>query len=259
MLLALDIGNTSIHVGVFAEETLQGCFSLGADTARTADEYALLLHAMAEMHEISYREITQVILGSVLPSLTGILTAAVGKLTHAPVTVVGPGIKTGFPLRLDDPSELGADLAANTAGALRRFGAPVLIVDCGTATTVSAVDRDGAFVGCVIRPGVGMSLSALHNTGLLPDVIADAPLHSIGKNSTDSIRIGVVRGEALAIEGFLQADRNELQLSESTPVVLTGGYANLILPYLTTAAHLLPHLTLEGLCAIARTNSRRRR
>lgn len=259
MLLALDIGNTNIHVGLFEGDALRHSFCIGADPARTADEYALLLSALGNSCACPINGITEAIVGSVVPGLTQVLTDAVARIVPVRVTVVGPGVKTGFALRLDDPSELGADLAANAAGALGQFGAPVLIVDCGTATTVSALDADGAFVGCAIRPGIRMSLDALHNTGLLPGVVAEAPLHPVGKNSTEAIRIGVIRGEAIAVEGFLAAFRRELKLPDATPVVLTGGHANLIQPLLSTDLHFRPHLTLQGLARIAALNAKRRR
>lgn len=257
MLFAIDIGNTNIHVGFFRGEEQLGSFCLGTEIHRTSDEYVLLLRSIAEHCGFTPADFRGGIVGSVAPLVTAPVRLALERLLHKSVLVVGPGVKTGFPIKVDDPSELGADLAANTAGAIAAVGAPVLVVDFGTATTVSAVNSEGAYVGCSILPGIRMSLDALRNTELLPCVADGASVPILGKNSAHSMRSGVIRGQALAVSGLLEAQKKALRLPHNTPVLVTGGYAEAILPYLPDSVRLLPSLTLAGLRAIYHKNTDR--
>lgn len=270
MLLAIDLGNTNIHVGLFRDGTSlpQSEFGLGTDERRSADEYALTLSALIERCGCDIAQIDGVIVASVVPTMTGKVLSAVKKLTTAPVTTVGPGVKTGFSIRLSDPSELGADLAANAVGAIASVGAPCVIVDLGTATVVSAVTReDGsapAFVGASILPGVRMSFDALGDTGLLPDVPAGtsqaprAGLPVVGKNTPDAMRSGVIRGQALAVDGLVSLYKRTLSLGETAPVVVTGGCTEELLPLLPKEYVHLPFLTLTGLMEMWRLNEKKK-
>ena len=260
MLLAVDIGNTNIHVGLFRDGDAlpTGHFCLGSDERRSADEYALLFSAMLERRSASPDGIDGVIVGSVVPTLTGTVRAAIAALTDAPVTVVGPGVKTGFPIRLPDPAELGADLAANTAGAIAAVGYPAVVVDFGTATVVSAVDRDRSFPGASILPGVGMSLDALGETGLLKTVSGGGAIPTVGKGTEEAIRSGVLRGQIYAVTGLVETYLRELRLPAETPVVVSGGYAEELLPLLPRGYAHVPLLTLRGLAEIYRVNAKRR-
>ena len=157
MLLVMDAGNTSIHVGCYDGERLACRFALGVNDNRTYDEYALLLRALLRDGGCLCEDIDGVMIASVVPSMTNTLKKAIARITTAEIMAVGPGVKTGFPIRLDNPSELGADLAANAAGAIQAVGYPVIVVDVGTANTVMAIDRDGAYIGGCIMPGVEMS------------------------------------------------------------------------------------------------------
>ena len=257
MLFAIDIGNTNVHVGFFRGEEPVGFFTLGTEINRTSDEYELLLRSIVAHFGYSPADFHGGIIGSVAPLATASVRSALERLLGKPVITVGPGVRTGFPIKVDDPSELGADLAANTAGAIASVGAPVLVVDFGTATTLSAVNADGAYVGCSIMPGVRMSLDALRNTELLPCVADGASVPVLGKNSADSMRSGVIRGQALAVLGLLEAQKKALKLPSATPVLLTGGYAEAILPYLPASMQPVPALTLKGLCAIYHKNTDR--
>ncbi|MBQ9802201.1 MAG: type III pantothenate kinase [Clostridia bacterium] len=254
MLFAVDIGNTNIHVGVFEGEALQSRFLLGSSPCRTADEYAMLMKALLREKGIDAALIDGVVLGSVAPSVTPAVQAALGTLFALPVTVIGPGVKTGFPIRLDDPAELGADLVANAAGVLATRGAPAVILDFGTATTVIALDEKGALQGGAILPGVGMSLQALGNAELLPGVPVDGSVAVLGKNTPDCMRAGVIRGGAMAAAGLAEHYKKLLHLPAKTPLVVSGGFAKAILPYLPAEADHAPDLTLRGLAAIYRLN-----
>lgn len=250
MVLAVDIGNSAIHLGLFRQGGLHGTFSLATAPQKTGDEYRWMLRSFLEENGVLPEEIEGGILGSVVPALTERMkTALEGLLSVAPL-VVGPGIRTGFPIRLDDPTQLGADLAANTAAVLQRVGAPAIWADFGTVTVMCAVDANRACVGVSILPGVGMSLDAMHLLSLLPTVSASGETPVLGKNTPDAMRSGTVRGIAMAAEGFARLYRDTLAMPEDTPFVVSGGMAEAVLPYLPKEAAHLPHMTLWGLLAI---------
>ncbi len=259
MLLAIDIGNSNIHIGFFKNNKLLYNFNIGTGTNRSTDEYALTLNLLTKNGGYDINEIEAVIIGSVVPSVTGKIQGAVEKLTKAPIMLVGPGIKTGFSIKLDDPSQLGADLAANTAGAISQVKYPAIIVDLGTATTVSAIDKDKSYVGCYIMPGIQMGLDALHKTELLPQVFADNAVPILGKNSIDSMRAGVAFGTIMACEGFIDAYKRELDLPDDTPIVVTGGYSEDLVSYFVKNVTFVPNLTLMGLNVIYNTNIQKKK
>lgn len=256
MLLAVDVGNTNIHVGLFEEDRLAHTLRLGTEPRRTADEYALLLRLLLAEQGVTLERIDGVILASVAPSVTEWISAALKKLLPLPILTVGPGIKTGFPIRVNDPAELGADLVANAAGALATVGAPAIVVDCGTATTVIAVDDKGALQGGCIRPGIQMSLNALHSAELLPGLSAEDAVTPLGKSTAACMLAGVIRGEALAVSGLAEQYRKMLSLPAGSALAVTGGLAERLLPYLPKSAVYVPDLTLHGLAAIYRLNQK---
>lgn len=257
MIIAIDIGNTNIHIGLFEKKRLLSSFCIGTDSNRSGDEYAATLKSLisAEGYEVSTLE--GAILGSVCPNVTSKIQYAVKKLTGITPSIVGPGIKTGYPIKIDNPSELGADIVANTAGAIDSVGAPVVIVDFGTATTVSAVDKTKAFAGCYIMPGIQMSLNSLNQTGLLPSVIADESFPVLAKNSQDSMKSGVIFGQIMAVEGFVETYISELDLPKTTPVAVTGGFASMLLTYFRREVKHIENLTLKGLNVIYNTNKKK--
>lgn len=260
MLFAIDVGNTNIHIGFFEGERLVCHFRMGTDPRRSDDEYAWMLRTLSESHGATLSGITGVILGSVVPSLTDRIKAAVSQLTAAPILTVGPGVKTGFPIRVDDPAQLGADIAATVAATVATVGAPAIVADFGSATVISVVDRTCAYCGSSILPGVQMSLDSLQSAELLPDVPSShRPLPSLGKNTADCMRVGVLRGTALATVGFAELYRKEMDLPEDTPLVVSGGAAEYLLPYLPANTRHLPLLTLRGLQVIHRLNEKKKR
>lgn len=257
MLLAIDIGNSTVKVGFFENEELTTHFSLKCDPERTADEYAFLLKNLSGKEELE--GISGVMIGSVVPSLTKTVKAAVSKLTCAPVYTVGPGIKTGFPLKIDDPRELGADLAANAAGAIEAIGYPALVADFGTATTLLVLDEKGAYRGGCFLPGIGMSLGALGGAELLPEIPAEQAPSPLGTNTGDCMRAGVLRGQAFSVIGFAKTYKTKLDLPQDTPLIITGGYAPLIHPCLPDGTVHIPLLTLKGLSSIYHFNKKARK
>lgn len=257
MIIAIDIGNTNIHVGMFEKKRLLSSFCIGTDSTRSGDEYAVVLRSLIVGEGCSLDAVEGAILGSVCPDITPKIMYAVKKLTGVAPSVVGPGIKTGYPIKIDNPSELGADIVANTAGAIDELGTPVIIIDFGTATTVSAVDKGKAFAGCYIMPGIQMSLDSLNNTGLLPNVIADESFPVLAKNSSDSMKSGVIFGQVMAVEGFVETYIKELDLPSSTPVVVSGGFAPMLLTYFRIKVRHAENLTLKGLNVIYNTNKKK--
>lgn len=254
MLFAIDIGNSNIHIGFFEKDKLKHTFSLNTGTTRSVDEYTVTLKLLISEYGCDISDVEAIIIGSVVPSVTGKIQRAISKITSAPIMTVGPGVKTGYHIKLDDPTQLGADLAANAAAAIDTVGYPAIIVDFGTATTVSAIDNEKAYVGCYIMPGIQMSLDALHSTELLPGVFADKAVPILGKNSADSMRSGVVFGSIMAAEGFIEEYKRQLNLPKNTPILVTGGYAKDIVCYFKPDVIYVESLTLNGLNSIYKTN-----
>ncbi len=247
MLFAIDIGNSNIHIGFFEDDKLLHTFRLGSDKKRTADEYAILIKSITELGGYKTSDFEGVIIGSVVPALTNIIQNAVSSITNAHILTVGPGIKTGFPIKIDSPSELGADLAANAAGAIAKCGAPCVIIDFGTATAISVIDENKAYIGGIIMPGIQMSLDALQNTGLLPGIPADSPVSLLGKNTKDSMQAGVIRGSVYSVLGFAHEYKESFLGGKEANLIVTGGFASYALPYIQENKIYSPGLTLEGL------------
>lgn len=248
MLLAVDIGNSSIDFGVFNEQDrLLMTSKISADKAKCADEYAIVLQGILSLHRVAKEEITGCMIASVVPSLTVQVSIAVQKLFGIRPLEVGPGIKTGLNIRIDSQAELGADIVANAAGALSLAKPPMILIDVGTATTFTAISAGGALEGVIIAPGVRVSLDALASqTAELPDVSISMPKRVIGKNSRDSMNSGVIQGQALMIDGFSRKIREELK-AERIRIFATGGLAEIVLPLCSPEIEYIPDLTLEGL------------
>ena len=252
MLFAVDIGNTDIKCAVFNGIDLYHKFRIGTGVRRTCHEYALTFSSLLSMSGCDITAIDSAVIGSVAPSVTGEVSDAVRLLFGAEPLIVGPGVKTGFSIKLDDPSQLGADLAANAA-AVAEGGTPAIIIDMGTATTISLMGDKKEFLGCSILPGIHMSLDALNGTELLPTVCADKRVETLGKNTVNAMLGGVIRGSAMAITGFVESFARKCGKND-VPVIVTGGFAPLILPYMSDDFAHRPNLTLEGLAAIYRRN-----
>lgn len=260
MLLAIDIGNSSISTGLFCIDSgeLKYTFKLSSDKERTADEYLAQMGSMFYMSDIDKSKIKGAIISSVVPTLTHALEDCAQRLCNQKPKVVGPGLKTGFAIKIDNPSELGADLVANTAAVLgvAEKGKACIIVDMGTATTISAISAGGEYLGNCIMPGVRVALDSLHaETAQLPEVTLATPKKAIGKNSSDSIRSGVIFGNAIMIDGLIDEFEKEMRLRENADVYATGGLAEGVLPACRHKMLYDPHLTLKGLYFIYKNNS----
>ncbi len=254
MLIAADIGNTNITLGVYEGEQLRFVARLASDRTRTADQYTVEIGRILAFNG-AQPEGGAAIISSVVPDLTHGVAGALRRLTGKRPLLVGPGLKTGLNIRTDIPGQLGADLVCGAVGAIEKYPLPCLVVDLGTASKISLVDRNGTYCGCTISPGVGISLNALVNNGsLLPNVSLEVPRRVVGTNSEDCIRSGVVFGTAAMLDGLI--DRIEQESRDPiASIVATGGYAGSIIPCCKHDIVLDDTLLLDGLRAIYLKNS----
>jgi type III pantothenate kinase len=198
--------------------------------------------------------IRAVMIASVVPNLTDVIRQGLSRFTQAPVFLVGPGLKSGVNIRTDSPSELGADIVANAVGAMIRVQSPIILVDVGTATSVFSIDSHKTILGGCIAPGLKIGLDALKEaTSLLPKASLTLPEQLIGKNTDDAVRSGVIYGHAMMLDGMIQAFSN--QLGEHSSVIMTGGFAKILIPIMQHTVVYAEHLTLEGLYQIYLLNS----
>lgn len=263
MVMAVNVGNSRISVGLFAdaERDVQTKFQIATDPNKTSDEYLCLLRAILREEGASLDTIEGAILSSVVPQLTNIVSEVILRLTGIRPLIVGPGVKTGFSIKIDSPSELGGDMVANTAAVLQGLGRrsrAAIIADLGTVTTVSAVNASGEYVGCCIVPGVGISFESLHGkTAQLPNVMLSDAGKAIGRNSQDAVRSGVILGHAMMLDGFVSRFAKEMkQNPEDMALVMTGEYASVIAGACRRTFTVEPNLTLMGLFALYQNTAR---
>jgi type III pantothenate kinase len=252
MRLAVDIGNTQTVIGAYRGRSLQHCWRISTDVSRTADEYRILLGGLLSKVDLPLQSAA---LSSVVPTAVSALRPVLSELTSGSVVVVGPGVRTGLQIRIDNPREVGADRVVNAIGAVERYGAPVLVVDFGTATTVDVIDEAGAYCGGAIAPGMQVAGDALASAAsALRRVELAAPRQATGRNTTEAVQSGLVFGWAGLVDGLVRRICTEQGLS-SLPVVATGGLAQLIGPVCETVTHIEDELTLRGLLVVLELNS----
>jgi len=261
MLLVIDIGNTNINIGVFAgsQSELLFSFAISATCRRTPDEFTLLIKNILREHSID--TISSAVISSVVPSITTDVSVACKNISGSNPFIIGAGTHTGFPIKIDVQSQLGADIVSNTAAAFEFCKPPFAVIDVGTATTVTAVNSDGQLVGTVIAPGASVSLDALNaSCALLTDVSFTCTDSIIGKNSTDSIRSGAFYGHIYMIDGFINQIREELcKCGETLDLVGTGGLSEKILSFCGNKPRIVPNLTLIGAAALYYNNRKHKR
>ena len=258
MLLAVNAGNSIISFGFFENGCdMRASFDISSDIRKTSDEYVFTIRSIAESRGIRAENIDGAIISSVVPQLTETIKRSIEGFIGKEPLVVGPGVKTGFHIRIDNPSELGADMVANTAAAIsQKKGRVLIIADIGAVNTVSAISKNGEYLGCAIFPGIQLSFDALHSEAAqLPNVNLALSSHAIGKNSQNSVRSGVILGSALALDGFVARFASEMRVSrEVIELIATGKYAPAVLPYCKNQFSYVEHLTLMGLYHIYNTN-----
>ena len=255
MIIAVDIGNTNIVLGCIEDDKILFEARMATDLIKTSDQYCAELKTMLSLFEVSPEDIDGSISSSVVPPVLNSFKTAIRKLTGCSALVVGPGIKTGLNIRMDNPSEVGSDLIVAAVAAIAEYGAPLLLVDMGTATTITAIDESGAFVGGCICPGVKISMEALTGrTAQLPGISLDEPRCAIGKNTRDSMRSGIMLGAASMLDGLL--DRMEAELGTKVTVVATGGISKFVLPLCRRKMIYDRSLMLKGLKLLYARNVR---
>ena len=253
MLLAIDIGNTNIVVGCIDEEKIYFTERLSTVRTKTELEYAVDLKTVLDIYHIKRTDIEGCIISSVVPQITGIAKLAAEKILKKEVMVLGPGVKTGLNIVMDNPGQLGADLVADAVAGLASYPVPLVVIDMGTATTISVVNSKKQYIGGMIMPGVGISLDALTaRASQLSGISIDAPRHIIGKNTIECMKSGVLYSNAAALDGII--DRIEEELGEKTTVIATGGLAKKIVSHCRKEIILDEELLLKGLMLIYRKN-----
>ena len=253
MLLTVDIGNTNLTIGAYSGEELKFVARLATDRSRTEDQYAIELKSIFDLHGYAFDQFSGCAISSVVPELTGAVAQAAKRITGNDPVVLGPGVKTGINILADDPSQAGADLVAAVAAA-NLYELPCFVIDLGTATKINVIDENGAFCGCAIAPGVGISLEALSaRTSQLPAISLSTPKKAIGTNSIDCMQSGVVFGTAAMLDGL--CDRMERELGKKVKsFVATGGLSGEIIKSCNHQMIYDPELILKGLRIIYEKN-----
>jgi type III pantothenate kinase len=267
VLLAIDIGNTNIVIGIFGDGTapvvereageLPGLlhhWRLSTVLERTADEHALLLIALLDLVGVSLERdvddpelgITGVAISSSVPPLTGVIREMAERYLDVPTVVVGPGVPTGMSIRYENPREVGPDRIVNAVAALDLYGAPTIVVDLGTATTFDCISGDGEYLGGAITPGIEIALDALTSraASLRSVTLTETPRHVIGRTTVESIQSGVIFGTAVMVDGLCELIEGELG---SATVIATGGLGSIVVPHSRKIIAYEPWLTLHGL------------
>lgn len=246
MILAIDMGNTNIVIGCIDDKKIYFVETLSTDLSKTELEYAIGFKTVLELYKIDVESITGSILSSVVPPLSNIIKSAVEKIVGLSPLVIGSGIKTGLNILMDNPKQLGSDLVVDAVAALNEYGAPSIVIDCGTATTLSVIDKNKNYIGGQILPGVKISLDSLvSRTSQLSRISLEAPKKIIGKNTLDCMKSGIIFGSASCIDGMI--DRIEEELGYKTTVIATGGLAKVIVPHCKRKIILDNNLLLKGL------------
>ena len=255
MILAVDIGNSNIVIGGVEGDEIRFEARLRTDATKTSDEYCIDLKMILEVYETRTKDLEGAIIASVVPQVLNSVKTAIKKLTGKDAVVVGPGLKTGLNIKIENPAQTGADLVVGCVAALRQHKPPMIVIDMGTATTMIALDETGAFIGGCIAPGVKISMDALTGrTALLPGLQLDTPKKAIGRNTIDCMRSGIMMGSACMLDGMVQ--RMEEELGTKATVVVTGGIAKFIVPMCRTPMIYDKDLLIQGLVALYRENTR---
>ena len=257
MVLAIDVGNTNIVLGGIADGRQIFSARLASDRNKTEDQYALDIQGILTMYGVKPGDIEGGILSSVVPYLQTVIPRAVRLLTGIDIMVVGPGIKTGLNIRMDDPGTVGSDLIVSAVAARAKYTPPIAVIDMGTATTISVIAADGSYIGGMIIPGLWVSVNALSaRAAQLPYIDLSGPTKLLGTNTVDCMRSGAVIAAAAMLDGIL--DRLEEELDKPVSAVLTGGVSPLVVPYCRRKYHLEPDILISGLQLLYEKNRQSR-
>lgn len=253
MLLTLDVGNTKTGVGVYSEGKWIADWRITTHLDHMADEYYVLLKALLEDAGLSFQKISGAALASVVPPLTATFEELVVRVLGRPPVVVGPSVRTGIQIKIENPKEVGADRIANTAAVHKLHGGPAIVIDLGTATTFDVVSKDGDYLGGAIAPGLGIAADALvRRTAKLPKVELTLPEHATGRNTVAAMQSGLVIGYVGLVKELVA--RLKKELGGNPKVIATGGMGEMISTWTNVIDVVSPRLTLEGIRIIYELN-----
>ena len=256
MILAIDVGNTNIVVGCIDDLKTYFIERLSTNRTKTELEYAVDLKNVLDIYHIKKTEIEGCIISSVVPQITNIVKLAAEKILKKNAIVLGPGVKTGLNIMMDNPGQLGADQVADAVAGIAGYPVPLILIDMGTATTFSVINDKRQYIGGAIAPGAAVALNSLSSqTSQLPFISLEAPKHVIGSNTIDCMKSGSLFGNAAMIDGMIRRIKKEI--GENAIVVATGGIASAILPYCEENISYDPDLMLKGLALIYKKNQTR--
>ena len=252
MLLAIDIGNTNIVIGLYRGQDIVASWRISSDARRMADEYAATLYSLFAQRGLSPKEVQAVAIASVVPPLITTFQELCGRFFEREPFFVGPGVRTGVRVQFENPKEVGPDRIANALATYRRYGGPAVVIDLGTATTFDAISSEGDYVGGAIAPGMGIAADALfQRTARLPRIELMRPRSAIGRTTVAGMQSGIVFGYVGLIEGLVARFQRELG---SARVIATGGLAEVIAKETTVIEVVDQNLTLDGIRMIYELN-----
>ncbi len=253
MLLVIDVGNTNMVFGLYEGDRLRGSFRISTNAERTSDELGMQISQYYQFHGMKCTDTEAVIIASVVPPVMYTLINAIRKYLRVQPIIAGKDVEIGIENRYNNPREVGADRLVNAVSALREYGAPLIIVDIGTATTFDAIDENGVYQGGAIFPGIKVAMEALFlKASKLPRVDIARPEKAIGKTTVQSMQSGAVRGYVGALTGIIQDIQQEL--GGKARVIATGGMGRMMAEYCSLIDDVAPNLTLEGLRLIYERN-----
>ncbi|PRX31685.1 type III pantothenate kinase [Orenia metallireducens] len=253
MILAIDVGNTNIVLGLYQDDELLIDWRISTDRSKTVDEYGILLINLFESNGFKLEDVDKMMISSVVPPIINTLDEVAIKYFGVEALVIGPGVKTGINIKMDNPREVGADRIVNAVAVDELYGGPAIIVDFGTATTFDALSTNGEYLGGVIAPGIGISTEALFDRAAkLPRIELNFPQNVIGKNTHDALQSGILYGFVGQVDGIVRRMKEEF--AKDAKVISTGGLAELISPRSEEIDIVNEFLTLEGLRIIEKMN-----
>jgi type III pantothenate kinase len=253
MLLAIDIGNTNLTIGLYENENLGWHWRLATDHNRMPDEYGLQMLGLLQHAGHNIKDLTGISLASVVPPLTGRVTQACREYLKQEALVVDTGVKTGIRIRYEDPKAVGADRVCDAAAVMRFYGGPACVIDFGTATTFNAITKEGDYLGGAITAGINLAAEALYTRAAkLPRIDLQRPPNVIGRNTIHAMQSGLLFGYVSMVEGMVERFRKEL--GPQMKVVATGGLAEVVAKETAVIQHIAPWLTLDGLRIIWELN-----